>query len=411
MDSTQVIEVAGLDILILAILVVFSGALINRTFSFLKQNSIPDAVTGGILVSVLVTLISGHYEVKFEFDMRLRDLLLLVFFSTIGLSAKFRALLEGGRALAVLLGIAVFFLFLQDLTGVLIAKAFGAHPAYGLFGGSISFAGGHGTAIAWGQEAEKAGLVGAEALGLTFATFGLIVGGLIGGPIASRLIEKNNLKPNEASSKQTSSKQASSKTEMTKYVSPTINQILFTLLIIAVSIEAGDLVNRFLFDSGVLLPGFLTAMVIAIVITNLSDFTPLTINKRTVSVVGDLSLQLFLAMSLMTIQFVEIQGALFKLLLVLAAQVMLITLFTMWVVYRVMGRDYDAAVMASGVAGLGLGATPVAIGNMNALTQKYGPSPKAFLVIPLVGAFFIDIANALVLKLFLSLPSMGAILG
>jgi len=411
MDSTQVIEVAGLDILILAILVVFSGALINRTFSFLKQNSIPDAVTGGILVSVLVTLISGHYEVKFEFDMRLRDLLLLVFFSTIGLSAKFRALLEGGRALAVLLGIAVFFLFLQDLTGVLIAKAFGAHPAYGLFGGSISFAGGHGTAIAWGQEAEKAGLVGAEALGLTFATFGLIVGGLIGGPIASRLIEKNNLKPNEASSKQISSKQASSKTEMTKYVSPTINQILFTLLIIAVSIEAGDLVNRFLFDSGVLLPGFLTAMVIAIVITNLSDFTPLTINKRTVSVVGDLSLQIFLAMSLMTIQFVEIQGALFKLLLVLAAQVMLITLFAMWVVYRVMGRDYDAAVMASGVAGLGLGATPVAIGNMNALTQKYGPSPKAFLVIPLVGAFFIDIANALVLKLFLSLPSMGAILG
>jgi len=406
MDSTQVIEVAGLDILILAILVVFSGALINRTFSFLKQNSIPDAVTGGILVSVLVTLISGHYEVKFEFDMRLRDLLLLVFFSTIGLSAKFRALLEGGRALAVLLGIAVFFLFLQDLTGVLIAKAFGAHPAYGLFGGSISFAGGHGTAIAWGQEAEKAGLVGAEALGLTFATFGLIVGGLIGGPIASRLIKKNNLKPNEASSKQ-----ASSKTEMTKYVSPTINQILFTLLIIAVSIEAGDLVNRFLFDSGVLLPGFLTAMVIAIVITNLSDFTPLTINKRTVSVVGDLSLQIFLAMSLMTIQFVEIQGALFKLLLVLAAQVMLITLFAMWVVYRVMGRDYDAAVMASGVAGLGLGATPVAIGNMNALTQKYGPSPKAFLVIPLVGAFFIDIANALVLKLFLSLPSMGAILG
>lgn len=411
MDSTQVIEVAGLDILILAILVVFVGAFINRTFSFLKRNSIPDAVTGGILVSVLVTLISGHYEVKFEFDMRLRDLLLLVFFSTIGLSAKFRALLEGGRALAVLLVIAVFFLFLQDLTGVLIAKAFGAHPAYGLFGGSISFAGGHGTAIAWGQEAEKAGLVGAEALGLTFATFGLIVGGLIGGPIASRLIEKNNLKPNEASSKQTTSKQASSKTEMTKHVSPTINQILFTLLIIAVSIEAGDLVNRFLFDSGVLLPGFLTAMVIAIVITNLSDFTPLTINKRTVSVVGDLSLQIFLAMSLMTIQFVEIQGALFKLLLVLAAQVMLITLFAMWVVYRVMGRDYDAAVMASGVAGLGLGATPVAIGNMNALTQKYGPSPKAFLVIPLVGAFFIDIANALVLKLFLSLPSMGAILG
>jgi len=406
MDSTQVIEVAGLDILILAILVVFAGAFINRTFSFLKENSIPDAVTGGILVSIIVTLISGHYEVKFEFDMRLRDLLLLVFFSTIGLSAKFRALLEGGRALAVLLVIAVVFLFLQDLTGVLIAKAFGAHPAYGLFGGSISFAGGHGTAIAWGQEAEKAGLVGAEALGLTFATFGLIVGGLIGGPIASRLIEKNNLKPSDASTQQTASK-----AQVTNYVSPTINQILFTLLVIAVSIEAGDLVNRFLFDSGVLLPGFLTAMVIAIVITNLSDFTPLTINKRTVSVVGDLSLQIFLAMSLMTIQFVEIQGALFKLLLVLAAQVMLITLFAMWVVYRVMGRDYDAAVMASGVAGLGLGATPVAIGNMNALTQKYGPSPKAFLVIPLVGAFFIDIANALVLKLFLSLPSMGAILG
>ncbi len=406
MDAQSAILVGGLDVFIMAILVVFIGAFINRKIPVLSRNSIPDAVTGGILMSIVLSIVTKRYDLQLEFDMRGRDLLLLVFFSTIGLSAKFKALLEGGRALAILLGIAIVFLILQDFVGILLAELMGAHPAYGLFVGSISLAGGHGTAIAWGAEAEKAGLEGAQVLGLTFATFGLIMGGLIGGPIASRLIEKNKLKSSVASLKDTAS---ANTPNLIKPVS--VNEILSTLLVIAISIAVGDWINRFLFDSGVLLPGFLTAMLVAIIITNGSEYTKFTINQRTVSIVGDVSLQVFLAMSLMAIQFMAIQGAFLKLIILLACQVTVMTLFTMWIVYRVMGRNYDSAVMASGFAGLGLGATPVAIGNMNAITQKYGPSPKAFLVVPLVGAFFIDIANALILKFYLSLPRMEAILG
>lgn len=394
--------VEGIDFLILSIIAVFAGAFINSVVPVLKRNNIPEAVTGGLLFSLAIGVISNQWGLSIEFDMRLRDILLLVFFTTVGLTAKFRLLLAGGKSLVVLLLISMAFLILQNATGVLIATSFGGDPAYGLFVGSISLAGGHGTAIAWGAEAAKAGLEHAEALGITFATFGLIMGGIIGGPIAGRLIKANGLMPEgEIDTIKTVS-------EVKELYHPTkLEDILKTVLIIAICIQAGDLVNRFLFNTGMLLPGFLTAMLMAIGITNGAEVFKFKISERAVNVANNLSLQIFLVMSLISMQFAALSGGVLSAVIVMCIQVTLITLFTMWVVFRMMGRDYDAAVMASGFAGLGLGATPVAIGNMNAITNRFGPSPKAFLVVPLVGAFFIDIANALILKVFLALPMMG----
>ena len=395
----QTIEIGGADVLIVAILVWFLGTFLTDNIRFLKHYNIPAAVTGGLICSGLITLIYVVFERQINFDMQMRNLLLLLFFSTIGLTAKLRLLAEGGKALAILLAIATIFLVLQDLTGVLLAKLMGAHPAYGLFAGSISLAGGHGTAIAWGAEAEKAGLLKAGEIGIAFATFGLIAGGLIGGPIGEWLIQRNHLnKPQNIQS--TTNEDSTTDTRSL----PTIKSVLGTLLLLALCVEVGDLVNRFLFSKDVLLPGFLSAMLVGIVITNAADLFRVKLSDVAIERSGELSLHLFLSMSLMSMQLWTLAQAIGPIMIVLATQTLLMTFFAIWVVFRVMGRDYDASVIAAGFAGLGLGATPVGIANMSAITSKYGPSAKAFLVVPLIGAFFIDLTNALVIKFFVGLP-------
>ncbi len=387
------------DTLIVSIVVLYVGTFLTRKLGLLRRYNIPPAVTGGLLCSIVVALIFVVWELQITFDMRLRDLLLLVFFSTIGLSAKMRLLFEGGKALALLLAVAVGFLLIQNGTGVLLALGFDAHPGAGLFAGSISFAGGHGTAIAWGNEAAKAGFDGALGLGVAFATFGLIAGGVIGGPIAESLIRRHGLRSGDSAPANAAEHAVAAQRN-----GITVDDVLGTILLLAVCVAAGDQVNRLLFSKGVLLPGFLTAMVVGIVLTNLADLRNRDLNGGVIDLFGDVSLRIFLAMSLMSMDLLALTQAAGPMLVVLAVQVVLMTVVAMFVVFRVMGRDFDAAVMSAGFAGLGLGATPVAIGNMQAVTGRYGPSPKAFLVVPLVGAFFIDIANALVIKFFLALP-------
>lgn len=397
-------RIEGADIIVLAVLVWFLGTFINRKLTFLERYSIPVAVTGGLLCSLTITAIYYAFDLTITFDNRLRDLLLLAFFSTIGLSARISLLKEGGMALAILLAAAAVLLILQNTTGVLLALMLGAHPGYGLFGGSVSLAGGHGTAIAWGAVAEEAGLEGAGEIGIAFATFGLIAGGIIGGPIAERLIARHRLRDACQVSPE-GSLAAPAGPAQPQIVAP-ISSALGTLMLLAVCIEAGDLVNQFLFSRGVTLPGFLTAMMVGIVLANGADMLKIKLDEQTRERAGELSLQLFLAMSLMSMKLWVLADAVGAVLLVLFAQMMVITLFAVFVVFRVMGRDYDAAVIAAGFSGLGMGATPVGIANMNAVTSKYGPSPKAFLVVPLVGAFFLDLLNALVIKFFLGLPMM-----
>ncbi len=396
--------IEGANIVALAVAVWFLGTFINKKVAFLERYSIPVAVTGGLFCSIVVTVIYYSLDITISFDTRIRDLLLLTFFSTIGLSAKLSLLKEGGKTLVILLIAAAVLLMLQNTTGVLLAMAFGGHPGYGLFGGSVSLAGGHGTAIAWGNVAQEAGLEGAREIGIAFATFGLIAGGLIGGPVAERLINKHGLRNPHAPDAQGAATAPSEQEALS--LQPSISSALGTLMLLAICVEAGDLVNQFLFSKGVTLPGFLTAMLIGIVIANLSDGFKFKIDPAARERASELSLQLFLAMSLMSMQLWVLAGAVGQILLVLFAQMTIITLFAVFIVFRFVGKDYDAAVIVAGFTGLGMGATPVGIANMNAVTSKYGPSPKAFLVVPLVGAFFLDLVNAMVIKTFLAMPFM-----
>ena len=394
------ILVKGSDIVILAILVLWVGDRITRKVQLLSRYSIPIAVTGGLLCSILVAVIGALGGPKITFDMTIRDTLLMVFFTTIGVSAKFSRLKEGGKALGALVLCAAVFLLVQDVTGVFLAEAFGVHPGYGLFAGSVSLAGGHGTAIAWGKEAAAAGLQEAELVGIAFATFGLVAGGIIGGPVAEQLIKRYKLSPS------TSEQSVTESTEESSQVAFNLKDALGVMLVLAICLSFGEVVNRWLFSNNIKLPGFLTAMLVGIFVTNLADQRGKPLKSRDFDNVGEIALQLFLAMSLMSMDLTSIASAFGTIYLVLNVQVLVITLFAVLIIFRVMGKDYDAAVIAGGLCGLGMGATPVAIANMNAVTSKYGPSFKAFLVIPLVGAFFVDLLNALVIKFFIGLPFM-----
>ena len=382
------IRIEGSNIVILAIFVLWLGNLITGKVAVLQKYSIPLAVTGGLICSLIVALIGAAGGPAFIFDMQLRDLLLLVFFSTIGISAKLARLKSGGKALGILVLCAAVFLALQNVTGVLLAMAFGGHPGLGLFAGSVSLAGGHGTAIAWGQEAAAAGLVNAELVGIAFATFGLVAGGIIGGPIAERLILKHQLLPSaEAGSSPGGNAGAGSES-----LAPVaLERALRVLVVLAVCVSFGDVINRWLFHNEIKLPGFLTAMLVGIIITNFCDKVSRPLPGRDFDMVGEIALQLFLAISLMSMDLSSLAGAFGPVFIVLCVQIFVITFFAVQLIFRVMGQDYDAAVIAGGFCGLGMRATPVAIANMSSVTRKYGPSFKAFLIVPLVGAFFIGL--------------------
>lgn len=398
----MILHIEGASVITIAVAVWFLGTAVNRYVPFLAHYNIPVSVTGGILCSIITALLYYLADITVEFDLELRDLLLLVFFSTIGLSAKFKTLISGGKPLILLVIAALVLLLLQNSVGVLMAYVFSADLGYGLFAGSISLAGGYGTAIAWSESALTTGLPGAQEIGIAFATFGLIAGGIMGGPIAEWLVRRHNLQG-------TGEKPAASEADDqqgTIRALPSMSSTLGMAMALAICVQTGDLVNIFLSEKGFELPGFLTAMAVGIIITNSADFLKIRLDPVARQNIEEVSLQLFLAMSLMSMQLWILASAFSTILFVIFVQMAMISLFTVFIVFRLAGSDYDASVMAAGFAGLGMGATPVGIANMNAVTSKYGPSTKAFLIIPLVGAFFLDIANAFVIKFFLSLPFM-----
>jgi glutamate:Na+ symporter, ESS family len=399
MDSPPLLMINTATTLAIAIVALWLGYQINRRIGFLNRYNIPPAVTGGLPISALVALSEVLSGGQIRFDLELRDLLLIAFFSSIGLSAKLRQMLEGGKALAIMLGLAVLFLLFQNLTGVALALLAGESPLYGLIGGSISLAGGHGTAITWGQLFEEHfGLANASTLGMTFATVGLISGGLVGGPVAAYLIRRHQLAPNRADPELPRIQI----NQQTTYLIE-LNSLLTAVLLIALCFALGASVYDWLSGQGMRLPAFLTAMFLGIVLSNGLELCQVKLDARPIQLVGDLSLQLFLGMSLISLPLLSLQGALGLISLVMVMQALVIALFSIWLVFPLLGRNYDAACISAGFIGMGLGATPVGIANMNALTNRFGPSPKAYLVIPLLGAFFIDIANASLVQLLLGL--------
>ena len=396
--------------LIIAIFTLFLGKFLNRKIGFFRSYNLPEPVTGGVLVSLIFGALYFLFNAETNFDLSGRDSLLIVFFTTIGLNAKISTLIAGGRPLLILLVAALGYLIIQNLTGIAVISFTDEPLSTGVLGGSISLSGGHGTAIAWAPTlAENYGISKASEIGIACATFGLILGGLIGGPIAKFLITKYQLKPahpEDAHLVGLPVKDAKTVKSDENCREINVDTILSCLLVISIAIGFGLGLNEAVESFGLQLPNFVTCLFAGIILTNLLPTffkkLPWPSGSKSLALVSDISLSLFLAMSLMSLQLWTLLDLAGPILVLLVAQVIVITLWVMFVIFPAMGRNYDAAIIASGYAGLGLGATPTAIANMTAVTTKFGPSPQAFLIVPLVGAFFIDLANAFVIQQFLN---------
>ncbi|OPG71888.1 sodium/glutamate symporter [Pseudomonas ogarae] len=392
--------------LVAASLVLLLGRGLVARVGFLRAYNIPEPVAGGLVVALALLALRG-LEVEVRFDTSLQTPLMLAFFATIGLSADFASLKKGGRVVGIFLLAVVGLLVVQNAMGIGLAKALGLDPLMGLLTGSITLAGGHGTGAAWGTVfSEKYGLASASELAMASATFGLVLGGLIGGPVA-RLLIKRVQAPGCLEAEKPRVPKGFEQPNKERSITPF--SFIETLALIAVSLLAGTLLNGQLHDSAFELPTFVCVLFVGVVLRNgLSALGLYQVFEREVSVLGNVSLSLFLAIALMSLKLWDLASLALPIFIVLAAQTLVMALFAIFVTFRIMGSHYDAAVLAAGHCGFGLGATPTAIANMQAVTQRYGPSQIAFLVVPMVGAFFIDIINVIVIKLYLALPFFAA---
>ena len=388
----------------MGIVVLFVGKRVNNIVRFLKEFSIPEPVTGGLIFSLLIALLYLVTGIEIEFELSARDFLLVYFFTTIGINASLKDLMEGGKPLVILLVITIAYMVVQNLTGISVAAAFGLAAPVGLLGGSVSLIGGHGTAIAWAPRiAADYGIGNAMEVGIACATFGLILASIMGGPIAKLLINRYKL-------------QSPGEEPLTVGFSDTeqggrISHLDFLDAILAIHVCAilGFVLNEQLENMGLQLPLFVTCLFAGILITNLipENFprisgTKWPSRKPAISLLADISLGTFLAMSLMSMQLwtlVDLAGPIFT---ILGAQFFVALATILFVVFPVMGKSYDAAVVCAGFGGISLGSTPTAMANMSAVSQRYGASHMAFIIVPLVCAFFIDLANAILIPFFLA---------
>ena len=401
-EQGVVVELDLVQTVAVALAVLFMGYLLNRFIPFLRNYNIPEPVVGGIAFALLNSLVYGVLDVSLTFDMTLKSPLMLTFFTTVGLGASLKLLAKGGPKVFLFLLVASLYLVFQNATAVAMALAADLHPIQGLLTGSITLSGGHGTGATYADIFSGVNnLQGAMELAMASATFGLVLGGLLGGPVTKRLIDKHGLKPSESAEEQTLDVTYSPDDQ--DRVTP--RRMMETLLIIVVCISLGTLIYKYFRSVGITVPSFICSLFLGMAITNFLDATKwYTVNKETVDQWGTMGLSVFLAMALMSLRLWELLNLAGPMLLILAVQTVGMALFAYFVTFRIMGRDYDAAIMAGGHCGFGLGATPTAVANMEALVARYGASPQAFLVVPMVGAFFIDITNALVIQLYLALP-------
>ena len=385
----------------IAIVVLAIGRWLNRKVGFLREFNIPEPVTSGLLVCLLLALIHAINGTEIGFNLQTRDFLLLYFFAAIGLNADIKTLLSGGWPLLILVGTTVGYMLLQNLTGIGMAALLGLNPLVGLLGGSVSLLGGHGTAIAWAPRfAESHGISNALEIGIACATFGLVLASLMGGPIARILIRGNGLQPPPAALFEEAIGGEDPVHEPVTYFS-----LLRTLFWLNVSLGLGELLHEALKAAGSNLPLLVCCLFAAIFLTNtVPRLLPIRYlaAPRSLAIVSDIALGIFLTMSLMSLQLWTIASLAGPILAILAAQFAVSFLFALFVVFKVMGRDYEAAVICAGFGGISLGATPTAMANMAAVAQKYGNAHRAFIIVPLVSGFFVDISNAVVIQRFLN---------
>lgn len=395
----QLVEVHPLVSFTLSIVLLFIGKNALERSSFLRRYGIPEPVIGGLLCAFVVGGLYYLAKVELSFSLGMRDWLLLYFFAAIGLKSDIRTLISGGRPLVYLTVLAAVFIVIQNLVGMGTAAAFGMNPKAGLMAGSVSLTGGIGTALAWAPKfVEELGISNALEIAVASNTIGLISACCIGGPIAAFLIKRHHLTPLETGSLDVGSTYKKAHTPIDSYA------ILWAWLWLNVALIAGYFIHNWLTDIGLQLPQFVACLIAGIIIRNLSG--PFENEKRRengeagLAIISDLCLGMFLTMALMTLKIWELQGVLLFLTVVMIFQILLTVGFTLLVVFRVMGKDYESSVISAGFGGITLGSTATAIVNMTAVTKQHGAAHRAFIVVPLVCGFFVDLINAFVISWF-----------
>lgn len=384
------------ETLIVALLAYFAGRALTRRIPWLQRNSVPEAVTGGFLAAILFSTLTA-LGLELRFETAGRDTLLLAFFATVGLSARWQRLAEGGKTLLLIVALAVLMLPIQSMVGAGAVHLTGGRAVYGVLGGSVALSGGAGTVLAWAPTFEKLGLLQAEELGLAVAAMGMLLGAVIGGPLGRWLIRRHGLRPKGEAEVVLTSQEANAS-------EPTISvdDFLGATLAGAASVGLGLLLHDLLLRVGLDIPAFATTLLAGAAITNLAPFLlPHAASPAlspAVRLWAKVSLNLFVAMAIMAVPLAVVFISLKEIVVLLALETLVLTLYVVFVVFRAMGSNYDAAVVSSGYFGLAMGATPIGVANMAAITQSVGPSPRAMLIVPLIGLAFFDVIHVFIVK-------------
>lgn len=384
--------------LAVAVLVLLLGNYLKKKIYFLQKFCIPAPVIGGLIFAIMTCICYVTGIAEFSFNDTLREVCMVFFFTSVGFQANLKVLKSGGKSLIVFLGLVIVLIILQNLTAVGLAKLLNLNPLIGMCTGSIPMVGGHGTAGAFGPVLEDLNIKGATTICTAAATFGLIFGSLIGGPLGKRLIEKHSLLNTTANEDDSLLVEDEKKHERhTNMYADSVFQLIL-------AIGVGTIFTMLLTKTGLTFPIYIGAMLAAALMRNICEYTGIaTIHMGEINDLGGISLSLFLGMAMITLRLWELASLALPLVILLAAQVLLIIIFTYVIEFNIMGRDYDAAILVSGTCGFGTGATPNAMANMQAVCDQYVPSIKAYLLIPLVGSLFADFLNSLVITFFINL--------
>jgi len=394
-----------LQTLTLAAVVYYAGVLLRQRVALLARLNIPSAVVGGLLFAALVLLCRDRF-LNLQLETLGQPLLNVAFFTTIGMGASIALLRSGGLAVAVFLVFSSIVCVAQNLLGMAVATGLGENPLLGVMAGSVTLMGGPATGLAFAPDFVRAGLPGADVLAITSAVFGIVCGGLTGGPVGTWLVHRYNLRPAgkpPAALSAAGEVAGESLREIVVHVEREDTAIIRNLAVLALAMGLGSILSRYIQATGFTLPAYIGAMVVASGLRNLDDATGwFRIDEDSMEFIGGIALNIFLVVALMDLKLWQLAGQALPLFAILVAQLALLVALAVLVSYRLMGRDYDSAVMAGGFIGFAMGTTANAVANMRTLVGRFGPAPRAFLVVPLVGAFFIDFVNALVITGFVN---------
>jgi len=382
----------------LAVAVLFLGGFLKTKIQFLETFCIPSPVVGGLLFAILSCILYACGILEISFDETLKNVCMVIFFTSVGFQANFKVLKSGGVSLVIFLVCVLTLIVSQNVLALGLANLLGISPLIGLSTGSIPMVGGHGTAGAFGPVLEDFGVAGASTLCTAAATFGLVAGSLMGGPVGRRLILGHDLMKTVVYEDDTPLVEEEKKHHRSVSMYPN------AVYQIAIAMGLGTIVSWLLSKTGMTFPIYIGSMIVAAVMRNISEQTGIfSVCMGEINDIGGICLSLFLGIAMITLQLWQLASLALPLIVLLTGQTLLMFIFSYFIVFNVMGRNYDAAVLASGTCGFGMGATPNAMANMQAVTEKFAPSVKAYLLVPIVGSMFADFINSLTITFFINL--------